>query len=188
LAKMATDIWAKKSNSGVFILNEAEVEERLWSQPVSKMFGVGSRMNKHFQRVGITTIGDIARLPLMEFKRKLRIIMGKNSDIQAELFSQTAHGIDRSSVTPATYDRQQAIGHRMTLPRDYAEQEEIDVILLELSEEVCRRCRSQGYMGKVVSVGAYGIYYDRPSGFSRQLTIDDPTNITNEVFEVARKL
>lgn len=188
LAKMATDIWAKKSKSGVFTLNESQVEDRLWPQPVSKMFGVGSRMNKHFQRIGITTIGDIARLPLIEFKRKLRLIMGRNSDIQAELFWQTAHGIDPSSVTPGTYDQQQAIGHQMTLPRDYSKQEEIDVILLELSEEVCRRCRSQGYMGKVISVGASGIYFDRPSGFSRQITIDDPTNITNEVFEIARKL
>ncbi|MFC4103428.1 DNA polymerase IV [Paenibacillus xanthanilyticus] len=188
LAKMATDIWAKKSETGIFTLPKSEVESLLWPQPVNKMFGVGSRMTAHFNRMGITAIGDIARLPLAELKRKMRIVMGKNSDIQAELYWQTANGIDSSAVTPGTHDVQQAIGHQMTLPRDYSRKEDIEVILLELSEEVCRRCRAKGYMGSVISVGCQGADFDRPTGFYRQVTVADPTNITNEVFETARKL
>lgn len=188
LAKMATDIWAKKSKEGIFTLPGSDVESLLWPQPVNKMFGVGSRMTAHFNRIGIVTIGDIAKLPLAELKRKMRIVMGRNSDIQAELFWQTANGIDHSTVTPGTHDHQQAIGHQMTLPKDYVRKEDIDVILLELSEEVCRRCRAKGYMGQVISVGAQGADFDRPAGFYRQITVVDPTNITNEVYEAARKL
>jgi DNA polymerase-4 len=188
LAKMATDIWSKKSETGIFTLPMSDVEGLLWPQPVDKMFGVGSRMTTHFTRIGLTTIGDIARLPLAELKRKMKLVMGKNSDIQAELFWQTANGIDSSAITPGTHDHQQAIGHQMTLPRDYSLTKDIDVILLELSEEVCRRCRAKGYMGQVISVGAQGADFDRPTGFSRQVTVVDPTNITNEVFETARKL
>jgi len=188
LAKMATDIWAKKSKNGIFTLSKEEIEHLLWAQPIQKMFGVGSRMTVHFNRIGISTIGDIARLSLTEFKYKMKLIMGKNSDIQAELFWQTAHGIDSSEVTPSTHNEQQAIGHQMTLPCDYVRSEDIDVILLELSEEVCRRCRVKGYMGKTITVGTRGADFDRPTGFSRQLTLDDSTNITNEVFEAARKV
>ncbi|MFC8683648.1 DNA polymerase IV [Brevibacillus porteri] len=188
LAKMATDIWAKKSETGIFTLPKSDIDSLLWPQPINKMFGVGSRMTAHFNRIGIATIGDIAKLPLGDFKRRMKLVMGKNSDIQAELYWQTANGIDPSAVTPGTHDHQQAVGHQMTLPRDYSQKEDIDVILLELSEEVCRRCRAKGYMGKVVSVGAQGADYDRPTGFFRQITIDDPTNITNEVFEAVRKL
>ncbi|RAP76128.1 DNA polymerase IV [Paenibacillus montanisoli] len=188
LAKMATDIWAKKSESGIFTLPKSAVETQLWPQPVSKMFGVGSRMTAHFQRLGIFTIGDLARMPLVELKRKMRVLMGRNSDIQAELYWQTANGIDGSPVKPSTHNGQQAVGHQMTLPRDFSSRAEIDVVLLELSEEVSRRCRAKGYMGQVVAAGAQGADFDKPTGFFRQTTLADPTNITREVFEAARKL
>ncbi|WP_336772567.1 DNA polymerase IV [Paenibacillus sp. MMO-58] len=188
LAKMATDIWAKKNDTGQFTLPKSEVESLLWPLPVNKMFGVGSRMTAHFQRMGISTIGDLGRLPLPEFKRRLQARMGRNSDIQAELFWQTANGIDPSPVKPSTHDAQQAVGHQMTLPRDYSKPQEIDVVLLELSEEVCRRSRAKGYMGSVVAAGAQGADFDHPTGFFRQMTVPDPTNITKEVFAAARTL
>ncbi|MCF7753172.1 DNA polymerase IV [Paenibacillus xylanexedens] len=188
LAKMATDIWAKKSEEGIFALPKTELSHSLWLQPVSKMFGVGSKMTAHFRRIGLYTIGDVAMCPLAELKQKMRTVMGRNSDIQAELYWQTANGIDPSPVTPSTHDRQQAVGHQMTLPRDYANAEEINVILLELSEEVCRRCRAKGYMGYVVSVGARGANFDRPTGFHHQIKVADPTNITTEVFAIVCKL
>ncbi|GMK43136.1 DNA polymerase IV [Paenibacillus glycanilyticus] len=188
LAKMATDIWAKKNDTGQFTLPKSEVESLLWPLPVNKMFGVGSRMTAHFQRMGISTIGDLGRLPLPEFKRRLQARMGRNSDIQAELFWQTANGIDPSPVKPSTHDAQQAVGHQMTLPRDYSKPQEIDVVLLELSEEVCRRSRAKGYMGSVIAAGAQGADFDRPTGFFRQMTVPDPTNITKEVFAAARTL
>ncbi|GGG12800.1 DNA polymerase IV [Paenibacillus abyssi] len=186
LAKMATDIWAKKNENGIFTLHESKVEELLWQQPVGQMFGVGSRMTAHFGRMGLHTIGDIARLPLAELKSRMRLRFGKNSDIQAELYWQTARGIDPSPVKLGTHDRQKAVGHQMTLPRDYGLKDEINVILLELSEEVCRRSRAKGYMGRVVSAGAQGADFDRPTGFFRQMTLTDPTNIADEVYEAAR--
>ncbi|MCK9859615.1 DNA polymerase IV [Paenibacillus sp. ATY16] len=188
LAKMATDIWAKKSTTGIFTIQKSDVESLLWPQPINKMFGVGSRMTAHFQRMGITTIGDLGSLPLSDFKRRLQARMGRNSDIQAELFWQTANGIDPSPVKPSTHDAQKAVGHQMTLPRDYSNPQEIDIILLELSEEVCRRSRAKGYMGSVVAAGAQGADFDHPTGFFRQMTVPDPTNITKEVFAAARTL
>ncbi len=188
LAKMATDIWAKKNDSGIFTLQKPDVQRLLWPLPVGKMFGVGSRMTAHFQRMGIHTVGDIGRMPLAELKRRLHARMGRNSDIQAELYWQTANGIDPSPVKPGTHDVQQAVGHQMTLPRDYAKPHEIDVVLLELSEEVCRRSRAKGYMAHVVAAGAQGADFDQPTGFFRQMKVPDPTNITKEVFAAARSL
>ncbi|MFF2088880.1 DNA polymerase IV [Paenibacillus sp. NPDC058174] len=188
LAKMATDIWAKKNDSGIFTLRESGVQELLWPMPVGKLFGVGSRMTAHFQRMGIHTVGDLGRMPLPELKRRLHARMGRNSDIQAELYWQTANGIDPSPVKPGTHDAQQAVGHQMTLPRDYAKPHEIDIVLLELSEEVCRRSRAKGYMAHVVAAGAQGADFDHPTGFFRQMKVPDPTNITKEVFAAARSL
>ncbi|MVO99216.1 DNA polymerase IV [Paenibacillus lutrae] len=189
LAKMATDIYAKKSDEGIFVLPRSEIADLLWHQPVNKMYGVASRMTAHFARMGIYTIGDIAKLSLPEFKKKMKVRLGKNSDIQAEVYWRTAHGLDDSPVSPGTFDQsQQAIGHGMTLPRDYTKREEIDVVLLELAEEVCRRCRSKGFAGRVIHTGAMGADYDMPTGFHRQATLPDPTNMTREVYEGVRRI
>ncbi len=189
LAKTACDNFAKKTEEGIFILPQTEVSRHLWPLQISQMYGVAGRMTNHFIRMGIHKIGDLAQIPLPKFKQMLRARMGKQSDIQAELFWQTANGIDPSPVSPGTFSGgQKAIGHGMTLPIDYARKEDIEVVLGELSEEVCRRCRSKGFMGRVVSVGASGADYDHPTGFNRQMTLPDPTNITKEVYAAVRSL
>jgi nucleotidyltransferase/DNA polymerase involved in DNA repair len=189
LAKLATDIWAKKNDSGIFTLRAEDVEEKLWKEPVNKMFGVGSRMTGHFARLGMHKIEDIARTPLPRLKEKFRQRFGKQSDIHAEVMWRTANGLDDSPVTPGTFlTPPKSIGHMMTLPRDYLENAEVETVLLELTEEVCRDCRSKGFMGWVVSVSCMCSPYEQPTGFSRQMKMVDPTNNTNAVFEAAKTL
>lgn len=189
LAKIATDIWAKKSDTGIFTLRPSAVEANLWEQPVSKMFGVGSRMTAHFARLGMYKIGDVARTPLPVLKDKFRARFGKQSDIHAEVMWRTANGLDDSPVTPGTFDTPpKSIGHMMTLPRDYAESSEVDTILLELTEEVCRDCRRKGYMASIVTVSCMCSPFDAPTGFSRQMKMPDPTNHTGTVFQAVKKL
>lgn len=189
LAKIATDIWAKKNEIGIFTLPKSQIEELLWPQPVHKMFGVGSRMTAHFARLGMKTIGDVARTPLPQLKDKFRARFGKQSDIQAEVMWRTANGMDDSKVTPDTFDQPpKSVGHMMTLPRDYITKKEVDTILLELTEEVCRDCRRKGYMGSVVTVSCMCSPYDAPTGFSRQMKMPDPTNNTNTVFETVKMI
>ncbi|MCD9023286.1 DNA polymerase IV [Cohnella silvisoli] len=188
LAKTATDNFSKKRNDGVFWLGADNLEDEYWPLHVSKMFMVASRMANHFVNMGLSTIGGIARMPLGEFKKRMRQKMGRQSDIQAEYYWQTANGIDPSPVVALTRPEQKAIGHGMTLPYDYRKFEEIEVVLLELAEEVCRRSRSKGYQGRVLTVGCQGADFDRPTGFYRQMTLPDPTNITHDIAIAARRL
>ncbi|NHN33129.1 DinB/UmuC family translesion DNA polymerase [Paenibacillus agricola] len=44
------------------------------------------------------------------------------------------------------------------------------------------------YMESTVTVGCMCSPFDAPTGFSRQMIMPDPTNITNTVYEAARKL
>jgi DNA polymerase-4 len=186
LAKTACDNYAKKNDEGLFVLNESNIAHTLWTLPVSKMFMVGSRMTRHFNAMGLETIGQLAGTPLDKLKTLMRRKFGRNSDINAELYWRIANGIDDSPVMPGTHGvAPQSVGHMMTLPRDYASIEEIATVLLELTELVCQRCRGKGLMGHVVSVGCMGADYDRPTGFNRQMKMIDPTNVTNEVYRQA---
>lgn len=187
LAKMACDNFAKKNKNGIFHLTEDNMEQ-LWACPVNKMFGVGSRTTRHLARLGIQTIGELAHTPLGELKRKMKRHMKKNCDIWSEVMWRTANGYDDSPVTPDAFDGQKGIGRQTTLPVDYHTREDIDVVLNELSMLICERARAKGYMGTVVQAGAQGADFDRPVGFSRQMKLPEPTQISREVYAAARKL
>lgn len=177
MAKMACDNFAKKDEAGIF---ELEKVEQMWPLPVGSMFGVGSRMAYHLQRMGIQTVGHLANYPLRVLKKRW--------GINGHLLWLTSNGIDSSPVRPKTHEVQKAVGHHMTLPRDYQTSEEIKVILLELSEEVARRARSKGCLGHTVSVGVRGASFEFPTGFHRQKRLVSPTHFGIDLFKAAIEL
>ncbi|WP_128894847.1 DNA polymerase IV [Longirhabdus pacifica] len=180
LAKLACDNFAKKNKSGIYTLRKKQLASSLWKLPTKNMFGVGRKMEAHFKRIGIHTIGDLAHYDVHKLRQKW--------GVNGEVLWQTANGIDYSPVTPHTHDTQKAIGHQMTLPRDYTTEAEIKVVMLELSEEVCRRSRVKQRMGSTVSVGCRGASFDFPTGFYRQQKLPYPTNDGKEVFAAAWQL
>jgi nucleotidyltransferase/DNA polymerase involved in DNA repair len=190
LAKMATDNFAKKRDEGIFRLDYSNLEKELWTKPVHQLFMVASRMTRHFIRMGLPLIGDIARLELAEFKRRMRYEMGKQSDIQAEYYWQTARGIDPSPVKQGIRtSRLKSINHGKALRSSlYGHLEDIEVVLLELVVEVCRRSRRHGCMGSVVAVGAVETDGERSSWFNRQMTLPEPSSLTHEIAAAAHKL
>jgi DNA polymerase-4 len=188
LAKQACDNFAKKNKCGIFTLDHENMKDTLWKLPIPNMFGVGSSMTKHLQRMGIQYIGDLAKLDLGSFKQMMKARMGKQADIHAEVLWQTANGIDHSPVNPETHTGQKAIGHNMTTPRDYSQAAEIETLLLELAEEVARRARAKGYMGSTVSCGCRGADFDQPTGFYRQIKLPLVTNHGPDISGAAREL
>lgn len=189
LAKMATDNFAKRNESGIFRLDYDNIETELWPLPVHQMFMVASKMSVHFQLMGLPTIGDIARLPLPDFKRRMRLRMGKQSDIQAEYYWQTARGIDPSPVVPSIRNQLKSISHGKTLRASlYFKRPDVELVLQELVIEVCRRARRQGKQGRVVFVGLGETDGERGYRFGRQLTLPHHTNLTHEVCAAALKL
>jgi DNA polymerase-4 len=180
LAKVACDNFAKKNKNGIFNLNHSNMQESMWSLPVSNMFGIGGRMTYHLMKLGIHTVGDLAKFPLEKLQQRW--------GINGHVLWLSANGKDTSPVSPHTHETQKAIGHHMTLPRDFASWEDIQVVLLELSEEVCRRARLKGFMGQTVSVSCRGADFDHPTGFHRQSKLADPTQHASDVFEAIRQL
>ncbi|NMM51336.1 DNA polymerase IV [Paenibacillus aquistagni] len=180
LAKMACDNYAKKKPSGIWTLAANDIEAMLWPLPIHQMFMVGSRMTKHLTRMGIHTIGDLAKVPLSRLRAKW--------GVNGEVLWMIANGKDYSPVKPNTHNTQKGIGHQMTLPYDYCTLEEIRIPLLELTELVCQRTRRKGFMGYVVSVGCRGADFNKSTGFHRQKKLAEPTNLTSEVYQTVMSL
>ncbi|MBB3109522.1 DNA polymerase-4 [Paenibacillus phyllosphaerae] len=188
LAKIACDIFAKKDpEGGLHEITRDNISD-LWSHELNKMFGIGTRTMMHLHKIGIRNIGDLAATPLETLKRKMRVLLGRNADIWSEVLWRTANGIDDSPVNPDAFDTQKGIGRQTTLPVDYHTAEDIHVVLLELSALICERSRKKHYQGAVVSVGVQGADFDKPTGFSRQMKLDVPTNLTREVYAAAKQV
>lgn len=189
LAKTATDNYAKKAAGGIYELTYDRLESTLWTLPVQDMFMVAGRMTKNFYRMGITTVGDIARMELGEFKWRMRTTMGKQSDIQAEYYWQTARGIDPSPVVTGIRHQIKSVGHGKALRWNlYTRLPEIEVVLLELVIEVCQRARKYRYMGAVVSIAVSETDGNKSNSYSRQMTMPEPSSLTHEVAAAAYRL
>ncbi|MNI18437.1 DNA polymerase IV [compost metagenome] len=189
MAKMATDNYAKKMKDGIYELTFNQLESTLWRLPVQDMFMVASRMTKNFWRMGISTIGDIARMELPEFKQRMRTTMGKQSDIQAEYYWQTARGLDPSPVVTGIRHQIKSVGHGKALRWNlYTRLTDIEVVLLELVIEVCQRARRYRYMGSVVSISVLETDGESSCSYERQMTLPEPSSLTHEVAAAALAL
>jgi DNA polymerase-4 len=179
-AKMACDQFAKKNQHGIFELLSQSYANYCWPLPIRDLFGVGSRMERNFHWIGIFTIGDLAKRP--------RDAIKKRWGINGEVLWLNAHGIDYSNIETEQTDERKGVGHSMTLPRDYKKQKEIEVVLLELTEEVCRRARRLGKVGKVLGVYCRGSGFETPTGFYKQQKMMEPTAATMEVYEYVLRI
>jgi DNA polymerase-4 len=129
-------ILLSKNASGIYELSREDLSP-LWSLEINKMFGIGSRMMVHLHRCGIKTIGDLATTPLSKLNSKLKQVLGRQSDIYAEVLWNIANGADESSVVPDAFEQQKGIGRQTTLPVDYHKLEDILVVILGINIKIC---------------------------------------------------
>jgi len=174
VAKMAAEL---QKPDGLTMLKAEDIAQRLWPLPVGNLFGVGRALKKHLENMGIRLIGDLAQSPPHLLEQRFGVI--------GRRLWEFANGQDPSPVDPYSLDRVKSIGHQITLPRDYSSPEEIKLVLLELSEAVCRRARAGNYLGKTVSLYVRG--YDF-TGLGRSQSLSQPTAYPRAVHTAAWKL
>jgi len=175
LAKVVLDLHAKKAANSIAECTYEDVAELLWPFPVEKIWGIGSRMKRNLYRLGITTLGQLAHFPLEQLKMKFGIM--------GEQLYWHAWGIDLSPVFGNFLKTEQKrFSHGISLLRDYTK-EEITIAILDLCEEACRRARTAHQAGKTIHL-AIGYSNEASGGFNRSASIDTPTNITLEMYDV----
>ncbi|MBS3812077.1 MAG: UV damage repair protein UvrX [Halanaerobiales bacterium] len=175
LSKVAMDNEGKKK--GLVEWTYEDVEDKLWSLALKKCWGIGSRLSRHFNKLGVKTIGDLAHLPL-------NYLEGKFGVMGTQLFYH-AWGVDLSEVEGHYIDERKNLGRGITLYCDYKDMEKIKTVIFELSEEVGKRARSRNLTGKTISLGLVYSKEELKRGFQVQRTIDIYTNLTSVIFDTA---
>ncbi|WML25698.1 UV damage repair protein UvrX [Neobacillus sp. OS1-33] len=179
LAKLCLDLDAKKI--GVAEWKYEDVQTKLWNvSPLREMWGIGRRVEKTLNGMGIFTVGQLARYDLEKLEKKFGI-MGN------QLYHH-AWGVDLSELGAPLIQGQISFGKSQILLRDYKEEAEIKTVILEMCEEVARRARTHRKAGRTISLGVGYSQDEFGGGFHRSRTIGQPTNVTMELYRVCLEL
>ena len=140
LAKMASDF---QKPDKVHTLWEEEIPTKMWPLPVSELFMLGKKTVPKLYHMQIKTIGDLAKSDKTMLSKKF----GKHGIMMWEY----ANGIDNSEVK-FQKEKPKGIGNSVTLPQDVRNIEQLEEILLAITEQVTYRLRKEKMIANVVNV------------------------------------
>lgn len=170
LAKMAGDF--EKPNK-VHTLFPEEIEAKMWPLPVRDLFLVGAATEAKLNRLGIYTIGELAKAELTTVKKRL----GKHG----ETIWCFANGRNADMVTPEPQENK-GYGNSVTTATDVTDKQSGYQVLLSLCETVAMRMRRDGKSGSCVAIHLRTNAFHH---YSHQITLNGATNMTEELFDTA---
>ena len=174
LAKMASDF--EKPNK-VHTLYPEEVPQKMWPLPVRDLLFLGKASEKKLVQNGIRTIGDLARAN----EKEIQMLLGEKAGHQLYL---SANGIDDSPVK-AQREEAKGISVETTFDEDIVSYEQIFPILLSQCDIVTARMRREGKKCNCVAVSFRTLEFKNKS---HQRKLDNPTDVTNEIYQNVRQL
>ena len=173
LAKMASDF---EKPDKVHTLYKHEIREKMWPLPIEELFMAGKSSVDTLHKLGIFTIGQLAQSPVNILETHLKS--------HGRTLWEYANGIDDSVVNPIIEDLK-GVGNSVTLPNDLDNIEEIEKVLLMLSEKVAGRLRAGKQLAKTVAVE---IKYNDFTKTSKQTTFEGQTDSGTEIYQLSKEL
>lgn len=175
LAKVAMDVEAKLYKNGIAKWTYEDVPDKLWTiKPLSKMWGIGPRMEKKLNILKIYSVGDLAHYSRDTLKEKFGV-MG------AELWNH-ANGIDLSRISDfKVQPKSTSYSHSQVLFKDYNE-DNIKLIIMEMVDVLTARLRKNNKQTTVIGFGI-GYSKDVSGGFYHSIKLDAPTDVASEIIE-----
>ncbi len=154
LAKIAMDITAKKmpaDKDGVRVaeLDEFSFREKLWDhQPLTDFWQIGPGIAARLARMGIHTMGDLARLSLENEE-----VFFREFGVDAEILIDHAWGIESCGMEQikAYKPSTKSLANGQVLPRAYS-WEEGRLAVKEMTEQVVLGLVEQGYVAEGVTL------------------------------------
>jgi DNA polymerase-4 len=175
IAKMASGL---RKPAGLTVLTQERFRRVFWPRGVEELWGIGEKTREALGKLEIRTIGQLAHFP--------REFLTYHFGLNGERMQEAARGEDVSPVVPYYKGVEvKSMGHEVTLPEDLSDGEALGAQLLRLSDQVGRRLRQDGYVGRIVTVKL------RDSSFKttiRQRAIPTVTSDEHVIFRVATEL
>ena len=169
VAKIAS---ARCKPDGLLVVPAAGILDFLHPLPVTALWGVGDKAADVLSRLGLRTVGDLARVPAATLRREL--------GLPGEQLHALAWGRDTRPVTPQREEK--SVGAEETFPADVDDPEVIRNELLALSGRTAQALRAAGCVARTVTVKL------RLASFktiTRSRTLPEPTDVAREIYATA---
>lgn len=175
LAKLAAGM---EKPDGLVRIRPEEVSPLMERLPVTELCGIGRRLDRHLESLGVRTCGGLGRISVESLRRRFGIL--------GEVLSAMGRGEDGSPVVPLEEEPEaKSIGHSTTLPRDISSLEILHRTLLHLSEMVARRARRSHLSGRIVTLT---LRYADFQTFSKRIRLYRFANHGLEIYLAAREI
>ena len=174
-AKMGSDY---KKPDATTEINPENFREIVWSMPVQNLLNVGRKSRALFEKLNITTIGDLAAFDVEVLRGHIGIV--------AEQLIAAARGEEMDEV--ASYDDRRivkSVGNGTTVPRDLVDFKGAFRVMYLLCEEVAYRMRKKGLKGFTVNLS---IKDTDLRWVGAQESIKEATNSVRTILETAEKI
>jgi len=173
VAKLAS---TRAKPDGLLVVPSDEVIAFLHPLPVDALWGVGERTEEQLHRLGLLTVGDIAHVPESTLQRALGRSLG------AHLYA-LSWGRDPRAVSP--HESEKSIGNEETFASDVDDPAVIRRELLRLTEQVARRLRAAGVVGRTVSLK---VRFADFTTITRSRTLPEPTDVARDLYSTTVQL
>ena len=139
LSKIASDL---EKPDGLVVIPSEQTTDFIYSLPVQKVPGVGQVAREKLQRMGISTLGDVAGYDKAVLVRHLGSFGTRLHELST--------GVDRSRVSPVRPVK--SVSSEQTLAADTRDKNELKTHLLAHAEDVGRQLRRHRLRAKTVFI------------------------------------
>lgn len=173
LAKVAS---AAAKPDGLLVVPPGGELAFLHPLPVERLWGVGPVTAEKLHNRGITTVGDLSRLPEPALVAMLGRAAGRH-------LHALAHNRDPRPV--AVGRRRRSVGAQRTLARARRSPDDVDAVAIALVDRVTRRLRDAGRVGRTITLR---LRFDDFSRTARSHTLVQATADTRAILAAVRDL
>src|SRR5690606_307971 len=150
LAKLASEAAKPKASragirpgAGVVAVDPYRELEFLHPLPVQALWGVGPATLAKLQRLGVSTVGDLAQMPVDAAAASLGKAAGRH-------LHALANAVDEREVVPDHAVK--SVSHEETFARDRYDRDGLELELLRLGDAVASRLRNSGQRGRTITL------------------------------------
>ena len=173
LAKLAS---TRAKPDGLLLIAPEEVRAWLDPLPVGALWGVGTQTGETLRRLGLRTVGDVARLSRRTLERAVGDALGGH-------LHELANGRDDRRVTP--HEPAKSVGSENTYEEDLDDAADVLREILRLADRTATRLRAKGLCGRTVTLK---VRFSSFKTITRSRTLDEAVDTGAEIYDVARDL
>jgi DNA polymerase-4 len=173
LAKLAS---TRAKPDGLLVIESDRAKDFLHPLPVDALWGVGEQTAEALRRLGLKTVGNVARVSRRTLERALGDVLGGH-------LHNLANGIDERPVVPD--EPAKSVGSENTFASDLDATPAILREILRLSDRTAARLRAKGLCGRTITLK---VRFSNFKTITRSRTLGAAVDTTAEIYSVARDL